>query len=84
MSKSVSSTVVAPFVSEMPPLCLILPANDFASISATGDRERQRAVGFAEAGSTGAAVIPRLVSADAAPGSRVSLVSPPVVRTDSA
>ena len=31
ISKSVSSTFVAPLVSEMPPLCVIVPANVLAS-----------------------------------------------------
>ena len=72
ISKSVSCTVVAPLVSEIPPLWAIVPANVLASSvpPVIGNDSESLPIG--------AAVIPRLCSALAAPGSSVTVVAPPV------
>ena len=76
ISKSVSSTFVAPLVSEMPPLCVIVPANVLAST-------RPPVIGKAsESEPIGAAVMPRLCSAAPAPASSVTVVAPPVSATE--
>ena len=73
--KSVRATEVVPRVSEIPPEWLIVPANVFASSSPP-------VIGNASASEPiGAAVMLRLCSALAAPGSSVTVVAPPVSST---
>ena len=75
ISKSVSWTVVAPLVSAIPPLWAIVPANVLAS-------SLPPVIGKAsESLPIGAAAMPRLCSAFAAPGSSVTVVAPPVSAT---
>ncbi len=75
MMKSVSSTRVEPRLSAIPPLWAIVPAKVLAST-------RPPVIGNAsESEPIGAAAIPRLCSAEAAPASRVTVVAPPVSPT---
>ena len=73
ISKSVSWTVVAPLVSEIPPLWVIVPANVLASslppvIGKASESRADRRGGDAEA----------RAARSAAPGSSVTVVAPPV------
>jgi hypothetical protein len=78
--KSLSSTRVVSRVSAIPPECRTRPASEAASTlpPVIGNA---RPASPALAGASGAAAIPRLCSAAAAPGSSASVVSRPVKTT---